>query len=241
MPVRLPRVEVILGARIDQLTVEHIRAAAVAGVEESSDLDFKEEHYEDTKREELAKDVAAFANHVGGLLVIGVREQQLCAVELTAVSLANDPVSRYRQILAGRITPYVRDVDISPARDAGAAGEALVATTRPAASSLSVDLSALATGRRPPRGRPRRRIRRRRPRRTHGRRSASAAVVPAGRAGAACLGAAERRARRAVRLTVLRAPIRASCAAPSDLHRVDRDEVDQQHEQRSVGCALGPV
>jgi hypothetical protein len=115
MPVRLPRVEAILGAPIDQLTIKHIQAAVEAGVEESSDLDFKEGHYEETeaKREELAKDVAAFANHVGGLLVIGVREQQLRAVELTPVSLADDPVSRYRQILAGRITPHVRDVSIS--------------------------------------------------------------------------------------------------------------------------------
>jgi predicted HTH transcriptional regulator len=77
MPVRLPRVEAILGAPIDQLTVEHIRAAVDAGVEESRDLDFKEGHYRDG--EELAKDVAAFANHVGGLIVIGVREEQLRA------------------------------------------------------------------------------------------------------------------------------------------------------------------
>jgi hypothetical protein len=85
MPVRLPRVEAILGAPIDQLTFGHIQAAVRAGVEESADLDFKERHYEDTgeKREELAKDVAAFANHVGGLLVIGVREEHLRAVEVT--------------------------------------------------------------------------------------------------------------------------------------------------------------
>ena len=119
MPVRLPRVEAILGAPIDQLTYEHIQAAVEAGVEESADLDFKERHYEDTeqKREELAKDVAAFANHVGGLLVIGVREEHLRAAEVTPVPLAGDPASRYRQILAGRVTPHVRDVSISVLKD----------------------------------------------------------------------------------------------------------------------------
>jgi hypothetical protein len=49
MPVRLPRVEAILGAPIDQLTIEHIQAAAAASVEESRDLDFKEDHYKTTR------------------------------------------------------------------------------------------------------------------------------------------------------------------------------------------------
>jgi hypothetical protein len=63
MPVRLPRVEAILGAPIDQLTIEHIQAAVEAGVEESRDLDFKEDHYPrgNDGNDELAKDVAAFA------------------------------------------------------------------------------------------------------------------------------------------------------------------------------------
>jgi hypothetical protein len=59
MPVvRLPRVEAILGAPIDQLTIEHIQAAAAAGVEESRDLDFKNDHYDKRNDggDELAKD-----------------------------------------------------------------------------------------------------------------------------------------------------------------------------------------
>lgn len=62
--------------------------------------------------QEFAKDVAAFANHVGGLIVIGVRERQLRAAELTPVTLAKDPASRYEQVLLRRTTPFVRDVDI---------------------------------------------------------------------------------------------------------------------------------
>jgi len=116
MTVRLPRIEAILGAPIDQLTMEHIQAAVNAGVEESTDLDFKEDHYKDP--EELTKDVAAFANHVGGLIVIGVREQQLRAVKLTMVTLADDPAGRYKQILLRRITPFIRDVDIMLRRSA---------------------------------------------------------------------------------------------------------------------------
>jgi predicted HTH transcriptional regulator len=114
MPVRLPRVEAIFGAPTDQLAIEHIQAAVAAGVEESRDLDFKDDHYAktDAAAAELAKDVAALANHVGGLIVIGVREEELRAVELTPGSLADDPPGRYQQTLLRRITPYVRDVNI---------------------------------------------------------------------------------------------------------------------------------
>jgi hypothetical protein len=129
MPVvRLPRVEVILGAPIDQLTIEHIQAAVEAGVEESRDLDFKEDHYPtgNDGNDELAKDVAAFANHVGGLIVIGVREHQLRAVELNPVTLAKDPGGRYEQILLRRITPFVRDVNIRVLESTDQPGQGIV-------------------------------------------------------------------------------------------------------------------
>jgi Putative DNA-binding domain len=128
MPVRLPRVEAILGAPIDQLTIEDIQAAVDASVEESRDLDFKEDHYPkgNDGNDELAKDVAAFANHVGGLIVIGVREQQLRAVELTPVTLANDPGGRCEQILLRRITPFVRDVNIRVLESTDQPGQGIV-------------------------------------------------------------------------------------------------------------------
>jgi hypothetical protein len=128
MPVTLPRVEAILGAPIDQLTVEHINAAVKAGVEESLDLDFKKDHYPkgNDGNDELAKDVAAFANHVGGLIVIGVREQDLRAVELTRVELANEPGGRYEQILLRRITPFVRDVTIRVLESTDQPGQGIV-------------------------------------------------------------------------------------------------------------------
>ena len=128
MPVRLPRVEAILGAPINQLAIEHIQAAVGTGVEESRDLDFKEKHYarSDAAAEELAKDVAALANHVGGLIVIGVREEELRAVELTPVTLADDPTGRYEQILLRRITPIVRDVEIRMLRSGDQPDEGVV-------------------------------------------------------------------------------------------------------------------
>ena len=66
------------------------------------------------------------ANHVGGLLVIGVREEQLRAVEVTRVTLGNDPARRYEQILARRITPFVRDVDILVRRSTDHPDEGIV-------------------------------------------------------------------------------------------------------------------
>jgi Putative DNA-binding domain len=128
MPVRLPRVEAILRAPIDQLTIQHIQAAVEAGVPEGGDLDFKQDHYPkgNDGNDELAKDVAAFANQVGGLIVIGVREQDLRAVELTPVPLANDPGGRYGQILLRRITPFVRDVDIRVLESTDQPGQGIV-------------------------------------------------------------------------------------------------------------------
>lgn len=109
MTLRLPRIEAVLGARIEEITPDHINAALAAGVEEAADLDFEQADYTDA--EELAKDVAAMANAVGGL-IIGVREEKLRAVELTPVPLFGDQAPRYRRVLASRVTPMRRDPTI---------------------------------------------------------------------------------------------------------------------------------
>jgi hypothetical protein len=67
-----PRLTKLFGCRVDQLDEQAIRAAITARVPEGVDLDFKRTHHDEPG--ELAKDVAAFANSGGGVLVIGVAE-----------------------------------------------------------------------------------------------------------------------------------------------------------------------
>lgn len=60
----------------------HLRRAAALvdnpDAAEAEDLDYKQAHCtsEAKSREELAKDVAAFANHMGGVIIIGMAEHR---------------------------------------------------------------------------------------------------------------------------------------------------------------------
>ncbi|MGI5198570.1 AlbA family DNA-binding domain-containing protein [Streptomyces sp. CA-288835] len=72
MVTRLRRLESLLGGRLNDIDYSSI-ADLVGNAEaaESEDLDYKRAHYsaDDKGREELAKEIAAFANHTGGLLI----------------------------------------------------------------------------------------------------------------------------------------------------------------------------
>ncbi|MFF7206237.1 ATP-binding protein [Streptomyces sp. NPDC008141] len=79
MTFRSRRLEELLGGTLDAVTYADI--AALAGnpdAAEAEDLDYKQAHCtsEAKSREELAKDVAAFANHVGGVIIIGMAEHR---------------------------------------------------------------------------------------------------------------------------------------------------------------------
>lgn len=79
MVFRSRRLEDLLGGRLDKVRYGDI--AALIGRQEAveaEDLDYKQQHYgSDAKsREELAKDVAALANHIGGILIIGMAESR---------------------------------------------------------------------------------------------------------------------------------------------------------------------
>lgn len=50
--------------------------------------------------------MAAPANAVGGVLVLGVRDENAAAVELTPVELSDDEELRMRQIVASKIAPH---------------------------------------------------------------------------------------------------------------------------------------
>ena len=104
------RLEEILGKPLAEISWRDLEALVEARVQEAQDLEFKATHYgnTDSSKRDLAKDIAAFANTVGGVLVIGITEDnQGCATELTPVLLEEGQITRYHQIVAGQVRPLI--------------------------------------------------------------------------------------------------------------------------------------
>jgi hypothetical protein len=99
----------LLGARLDQITEQELGNLVAGGVREDADLDFKQHGYgnSDQQRRELAGDLAAMGNSRGGLIVVGIRDENDVAIELTPVELVEGEEGRIRQIAAGNIAPHL--------------------------------------------------------------------------------------------------------------------------------------
>ncbi|MGA5114920.1 RNA-binding domain-containing protein, partial [Streptomyces pseudogriseolus] len=102
--------EDLFGARLDDLTYQDIKGL-VGNPEaaEAEDLDYKRAHYgpDDKGREELAKDVAALANHRGGVLVLGMAEAKGVPSRVFDVDLDDHHLRRIRQVVANNTAPPV--------------------------------------------------------------------------------------------------------------------------------------
>lgn len=97
MPIwRSPSLEAILGAPLDEVGLKEdvVKRLVEVGAQENEQLDFKlnpqisesASGSEDTTKgwsseQEFAKDICAFANHAGGVIFIGVRDEADVAVE----------------------------------------------------------------------------------------------------------------------------------------------------------------
>lgn len=89
--------------------------AVEAGVGEGQGLDWKSVHYTGADPGgEFAKDVAAFANSRGGLIVLGVTEERRTgrAIGVNPVEVSDGTVRKYRSWIATRVTPTLHDVHI---------------------------------------------------------------------------------------------------------------------------------
>ncbi|MFI0772836.1 helix-turn-helix domain-containing protein [Streptomyces sp. NPDC021218] len=110
MVTRLGRVEGLFGRRLDELDYRTI-AELVGSPEaaEGEDLDYKQEHYrqDDRGREELAKDITAFANHIGRLLVIGMAENKGVPSKVLDVDLDDARLRHIRQVIVSNTAPPV--------------------------------------------------------------------------------------------------------------------------------------
>ena len=118
MVFRSRRLEGILGAPADALGVEHLSGLVEGAVEERFDLEFKERHYgnSDGEKRDLATDVAAMANTAGGLILIGIQEDDHArASALTPVEISDSVRGRIRQIVSSGVSPMPTfDVHLIP-------------------------------------------------------------------------------------------------------------------------------
>lgn len=106
--LRSRRLESVFGASLDHVTANNIRSLVSNGVTEEFDLDFKQELYgnSDKHKRDLAGDVAALANTAGGVIVIGVTEDdQARAVAADGVVLTDTEKGRMLQIIASGVSP----------------------------------------------------------------------------------------------------------------------------------------
>jgi hypothetical protein len=106
--LRSRRLEAVLGAPVDGLTQDHIAGLVRNQVAESFDLDFKSELYgnSDRDRRDLCGDVAALANSSGGVIILGVEENDhAVASSAPGVELGDAERNRMLQIIASGIAP----------------------------------------------------------------------------------------------------------------------------------------
>ncbi len=117
--LRSRRLESLLGTCLEDVKPRHLRALVSGQVAEAFDLDFKAGPYGsgDPDRRELAKDVAALANTAGGLLVLGIGEDdQGRAATAPGVSVTESETRRIRQIVASLVCPLPA-FDVLPIED----------------------------------------------------------------------------------------------------------------------------
>lgn len=129
-----PRLDSVFGATLDQVTAEHIQGLVTNGVSEEFDLDFKRDLYgrADSPKRELCGDVAALANTAGGVIVIGVDEDdQARACGAPGVEISDEERARMLQVVASGVSPMppieIRSV---ASADDGARGYFLLVVAR---------------------------------------------------------------------------------------------------------------
>ncbi|MEV4158077.1 RNA-binding domain-containing protein [Nocardia salmonicida] len=135
-----PRLTKVFGAPVTELNAEAIDRAITAQVPEAADLDWKSVLYrtDDKGKRELAKDVIALANGVGGVLVLGVRERDSCASEAAPVDISDGIRDRMEQVCRSLIYPFLPGVVIRPLDTGGGRGFYIIIVARSAEAPHAV-------------------------------------------------------------------------------------------------------
>ena len=103
-----PLLRGIFGVPVADIDAATIERAIADHVVENEELDWKQEPYKKGAGAEIAKDLAAFANHRGGIIVLGVAEEDHAAATATPVTmLAADVEKQLRQAAASHVHPFL--------------------------------------------------------------------------------------------------------------------------------------
>ncbi|MBL6275342.1 ATP-binding protein [Micromonospora fiedleri] len=117
--LRNRRLEQLLGGPIDEsLTYSQVKGL-IPATTEGPDLDFKRDTYggSSSERKKLCGDVGALANATGGILILGMDEdEQGRAKHDTGVDISDDERRRLRQTVYGNIQP-TPTFDVIPVED----------------------------------------------------------------------------------------------------------------------------
>jgi hypothetical protein len=127
------RIRELLGARLEEARYLHFMSLVSNKVAEAFDLDFKAEVYGNAERDKkaLAGDVAALSNTAGGLLILGIKEDdQARACTAPGVSVADSEVGRVRQIVAANVVPFPQ-LDVLPIENPERSGHGLLVIAVP--------------------------------------------------------------------------------------------------------------
>ena len=103
------RLRAVFGADPSELKEAHIGQLVEQGVREAVDLDFKRDLYgsSDNERREFAGDSAALGNERGGVLLLGVEEDDGVATGVPGVDLNETEEARMQQIVLSNIEPHL--------------------------------------------------------------------------------------------------------------------------------------
>ena len=102
--------------------IEYIRSLIRNNVEESIHLDFKAAgslSKDDKKHREIAKDVSAFANSDGGIIIYGVTESDHKASDLSYIDGNTYNKEWLENVITSNIQKRINGIEIIPIRDGG--------------------------------------------------------------------------------------------------------------------------
>jgi schlafen family protein len=101
------RIELLLNSSLAELGSGDLESLVASAIPEESDLEYKSQLYgsSDSEKRDLAGDVAAMANGVGGVIIVGVVAADGIPTRLAPVELSEKEDLRMRQTITALVAP----------------------------------------------------------------------------------------------------------------------------------------